>query len=357
VAENFMIKPHSLIMRIADIAKKASVSPATVSRAINQPQIVAPERLARIRAVMKEFGYEPAPLNRRRGPKHKQMQIRKIGVWFSGAKTGSSGFDWFRDQLSQIQEDNPRYRVDISVLFTNSPREYPRALDENNFDGLIIQGLEPAPEVAARFGKIPCVWFMTRRSTSFRGDYIEPDNEANGRMAAEYLRSRGHTSVAVIATEPTYSAIARRVSSFKDRALQLGLTVHAILGQNHDGTGFLELPPSPEEITTLVKRYLSIKPRAGGLYIPSDYFCGMIFRALREQGKQPGQDYEAILGHYTTDIYHNLDHSPAALDINLATLVRKVVDHLLWRIENPGSSGRIGLTVSPTLILPQKNKS
>ncbi|MDR1009727.1 MAG: LacI family transcriptional regulator [Opitutaceae bacterium] len=344
-------------MLIADIAKKANVSPATVSRAINQPQIVAPERLARIRAVMQECNYEPAPLHRRRGPKHKQVQLRKIGVWFSGAKTGGPGFDWFRNQLSQIQEDNPRYRVDLSVLFTSSPREYPRALAEDNFDGLIIQGLEPAPEVAARLGKIPCVWFMTRRSTAFRGDYVEPDNEANGRMAAEYLRSRGHTSVAVIATDPTYSAIARRAIAFRERALQLGLIVHAILGQNRDGAGFLEIPPSPEEITTLVKRYLSIKPKAGGLYIPSDCFCGMIFRALREQGRQPDQDYEAILGHYTPDIYHNLDHSPAALDINLTTLVRKVVDHLLWRIENPGSSGRIGLTVSPTLILPSKNKA
>jgi LacI family transcriptional regulator len=37
------------------------------------------------------------------------------------------------------------------------------------------------------------------------------------------------------------------------------------------------------------------------------------------------------------------------IDINLATLVRKVVDHLVWRIENPGSAGRVGVAVSPTL--------
>ena len=41
-------------MLIIDIAKKARVSPATVSRAINQPQIVAPDSLARIRAVMQQ---------------------------------------------------------------------------------------------------------------------------------------------------------------------------------------------------------------------------------------------------------------------------------------------------------------
>jgi hypothetical protein len=37
------------------------------------------------------------------------------------------------------------------------------------------------------------------------------------------------------------------------------------------------------------------------------------------------------------------------LDINLSTLVRKVVDHLIWRCDNPQASGRVGITVSPTL--------
>jgi LacI family transcriptional regulator len=54
-------------------------------------------------------------------------------------------------------------------------------------------------------------------------------------------------------------------------------------------------------------------------------------------------------------IYHNLDHHPAAIDINLPILVRKVVDHLIWRIENRATGGRIGVTVSPTLRLPEAN--
>jgi DNA-binding LacI/PurR family transcriptional regulator len=53
-------------MLITEIALKARVSPATVSRAINQPQLVAAESLARIRAVMEQHNYVPAPLNRRR---------------------------------------------------------------------------------------------------------------------------------------------------------------------------------------------------------------------------------------------------------------------------------------------------
>jgi LacI family transcriptional regulator len=87
--------------------------------------------------------------------------------------------------------------------------------------------------------------------------------------------------------------------------------------------------------------------------VPVDHFCGSFFRALREAGQQAGRDFEAVLGNFNPVIYHNLDHLPAAIDINLPTLVRKVVDHLMWRIENPGGGGRVGVTISPTLIEPK----
>ena len=63
-----------------------------------------------------------------------------------------------------------------------------------------------------------------------------------------------------------------------------------------------------------------------------------------------------MLGNYNPVIYHNLDHLPAALNINLPTLVRKVVDQLVWRIENPTAAGRVGATVSPTLTLAPQSK-
>ena len=44
------------------------------------------------------------------------------------------------------------------------------------------------------------------------------------------------------------------------------------------------------------------------------------------------------------------------MDINLPTLVRKVVDHLVWRVENPQIVGRIGVTVSPTLVTMAQSK-
>jgi len=337
-------------MLIAEIARKAKVSPATVSRAINQPAIVAPASLARIQAVMRQHNYRPAPIERRRGPKARKPDLRKIGVWFVGAKSNNASLNWFQDQLLQIQSGNPRYRVDLSVLFSNTPDELPGRLADAKLDGIIIQGMEPSPACFARLGSLPHVWFMTRRSTTIGCDFVEPNNEENGQLAADYLKRRGHKSVAVITTDPDYSAIARRVRAFVQHAGDIGLHVHTILGHANPGVSYLEINTANTESDTLVRRFLSSKPRPTGLYVPVDHFCGSFFRALREAGQQAGRDFDAVLGNFNPVIYHNLDHLPAAVDINLPTLVRKVVDHLMWRIENPGATGRIGCTISPTLI-------
>ncbi|MEO6243789.1 MAG: LacI family DNA-binding transcriptional regulator, partial [Opitutaceae bacterium] len=201
-------------MLITEIARKAKVSPATVSRAINQPQIVAPDSLARIRSVMEAHNYVPAPLSRRRGPKAKVSQLRRIGVWFVGAKANNSSLNWFQDQLIQVQSTDTRYRVDLRVLFSNTRDELPAGMMTEKLDGLIIQGMEPSAACLAKLRDLPHVWFMTRRSITFGGDYVEPNNEENGRMAADYLAQRGHKAAAVISTDPDYSAVARRVKAF-----------------------------------------------------------------------------------------------------------------------------------------------
>ncbi len=336
-------------MRITDIAKQAGVSPATVSRALNQPEIVSPDALARIQAVMQEHNYVPAPANRRRGPKTRQPKLHRIGVWFVGAAANNPNLNWFQDQLLQVQGANTRYQIDLKLIFSSSPDEFPRALTQEKLDGLILQGMEPTPSIMQRLQSIPHVWFMTRRSSDFPGDYVEPDNEENGIIAARHLHQRGHRAVGVISIDPDYSATVRRVEAFTAEAVRLGLKTHTILGQPTPGVSYLEISPYNGEIDLLAKRVLEAKPRPTALYVPVDHFAGAFFRALRGIGLVPGEKLEVVLGNYNPMIHHNLDHCPAAIDINLSTLVRKVIDQIVWRIENPTARGRIGLTVSPVL--------
>ena len=49
---------------IIEVARKAGVSPATVSRAFNQPEIVHPDTLAHIRSIAKRAGFRPNRVGR-----------------------------------------------------------------------------------------------------------------------------------------------------------------------------------------------------------------------------------------------------------------------------------------------------
>jgi DNA-binding LacI/PurR family transcriptional regulator len=48
--------------RITDVARAAGVSPATVSRVLNQPDLVVPEKRERVLAAVRELNYTPNPL-------------------------------------------------------------------------------------------------------------------------------------------------------------------------------------------------------------------------------------------------------------------------------------------------------
>ncbi len=338
-------------MLLAEIAREACVSPATVSRAINQPHIVSPEKLARIRAVIQRFNYVPLPVEQRRGPKARLGTQRRVGVWFVGTRTGNPNLDWFQQQVLKLQASDVHYRMDLRLMASATPADIPRALQTEKLDGLIVQGMEPDSACLKHLEGKPHVWFMTRRSLAYPGDYIEPNNEENGRLAAEYLKERSHKVVAVVATDPDYSAIGRRTQAFIHRAQELGLKVHTILGTPHHSS-YLQIASVDGEMVTLASRFLACTPRATGVYLPADHFCGALFRALANAGRKPGRDFEAVLGNYNPAIYRLLDHSPAVIDINLPMLVRKVVDHLLWRIENPKVSGRVGVSISPRLFPP-----
>ena len=335
-------------MRLIDIARQAHVSPATVSRALNQPEIVSAEALARIEAVMRAHHYVPAPASRRRGPQNREPRIHRLGVWFVDAAANNPSLNWFQDQLLQIQASNPRYQVDLKLIFSPSHSEFPRVLKQEKVDGVILQGMEPTPEILACLRPLPYVWFMTRRSLAFADDYVEPNNEENGRLAAHHLHERGHRNVAVISIDPDYTATARRIAAFDTEARALGLTVHRILGRPTPGVSYLEIAPYSREIDALAEAVRAATPRATAAYLPVDHFAGALFCAFRGVGLTPCLDLDIVLGNYNPVIHHNLDHCPAALDINLRTLVRKVVDQLIWRIENPSARGRVGISVSPT---------
>lgn len=304
--------------------------------------------MSAVRRAMKDLNYTPAPLSNRRGPKSRQMAAKSIGVWFVGARQTPS-FNWFQDQVIQMRPSMTQGRIDISMYYSETNQEIPNPIRQGEVDGIILQGMEPAPQLWPIIREIPNVWFMTRRSVDYPGDFVEPDNKANGRAAADYLIGRGHSRLAVLNTDPDYSAIAIRTNAFLEACRVDKVPAEAINGRHKDMAAFLDEHPRDGDVNLLVRHWASMKPLPTGIYLPADHFCGSFLRAAQKRGLLPERDFDLILGNKSPMIYPNLSHQPAAIDINLPTLVKKVVDHLIWRIDNFALPGRVGLTVAPTL--------
>ncbi len=258
--------------------------------------------------------------------------------------------NWFQEQMIQQPSSKMKSPVDISLFYSETNLDIPRPVRNREVDGVIIQGMEPDPQSWSTLSRMPSVWFMTRRSADYPGDFVEPDNEQNGEIAANYLQANGDAQVAVINTDPNHSAIVSRTEAFVTRCRQHLMKATVINGAAKDAPAFLDAHPREDLVNQLVRRWVDMDPRPTGIYLPADNFCGSFLRAARHHRLRPERDFDLILGNRSPMIYPNLSHQPAAIDINLPTLVKRVVDHLVWRIDNFNSPGRVGITVSPTLF-------
>lgn len=100
---------------LATVARRAGVSPQTVSNALNSPDLLRPETLERVRHAIDELGYRP----HRAAQTLRTRSSRLIGYGIRPTAPGASApvMDRFLHALSQTA-DEAGYRV---LLFASPP--------------------------------------------------------------------------------------------------------------------------------------------------------------------------------------------------------------------------------------------
>ncbi len=176
---------------IVDVANRAKVSPATVSRYFNDPDIVRYRTRERIRHAVEELGY---------------VRNRAMRSMVGGA-TGCIGlviptidnaiFSEMLQAFSSALATHGRTML-IAAHGYDLAREsvLVHSLSEQRVDALALIGLDHRPETLAQIGRqgIPAAMLWNYRPG---GDWpcIGFDNELAGRMAAEYLLTLGHRDI------------------------------------------------------------------------------------------------------------------------------------------------------------------
>jgi LacI family transcriptional regulator len=179
-------------VKLLDVARDAGVSPATVSRAIAQPQLVNVATLARVKSSAARLGYVPG------GAARALASGRSMTI---GAVVPTLDSTVFARALQSMQTRLSQHGFQLLVASHDynaaGEAEAIRILLTRGVDGLMLVGAErPAAtwELLGGTG-VPVVltWCADARVSS-----VTVDNEKAGRLAARHLVDLGHRRIGVV---------------------------------------------------------------------------------------------------------------------------------------------------------------
>ena len=191
---------------IKDVAKKANVTPATVSLVINKNKRISEETRARVLKSIKDLNYYPS--RSARGLVSKQ--------------SGNIGFILTDDHFSRSEPFYTKIFIGTEfqarddqyyVLLTTIPNSFkkcdpiPRFILERNVDGIILAGKVPQNVIdCIEEYKIPMV-FVDYYPVNGNYSVVMSDNISGGSQATQHLIHCGHRSIAFIYSDMQHPSI------------------------------------------------------------------------------------------------------------------------------------------------------
>ncbi|MEM0924533.1 MAG: substrate-binding domain-containing protein [Planctomycetota bacterium] len=217
---------------IQDIADRASVSKATVSRVINETSNVNPAKRKAVIKAMKDLGYQPNSVARSlAGGKSMTIGVltQNFGSPFydaisQGIISGVSGTGY-----SPIFADG-RWDQEAGV-------DSIRTLIGRRVDGLIIVGGEvPVEDLNTLRERLPTV-VVARQLAGWGGQCIHIDNVAGGYQATKHLIDFGHRRIAIIRGIHNHSDAIQRFEGYLKALEVAGIEVDNDLIYQGDFSG------------------------------------------------------------------------------------------------------------------------
>lgn len=263
---------------IKDVAARAGVSPATVSRVLNGHPAVSPGTRDRVHAAVEALAYRPNGIAR----SLRTRRTRTLGLVISDV------LNPYFTALARAVEEEARLLGD-SVIIGNADERpeqqdhHIRTLLDRRIDGLLLSptdGGSPLILDAVRAGT-PVV-FVDRWLPGVDVPVVRADGRAAVRDLVDHLLGLGHRRLAIIAGPPSTTTGRERVAAFREALLAHGEELPA----RHVGEGdfqaasgraamgrFLDLPRPPDAVfaaDNLMALGALDEIRARGLRVPQD---------------------------------------------------------------------------------------
>jgi len=275
------------MLTIYDIAKKAGVSAATVSKVLNGRTDVGKNTAQTVKRIIDELGYQPNSIARGLATKISKT----VGVFFQDHLNTGLRHHFLQDILASFKDVIGENGYDLIFFANNHPENQAETFEararNRNVDGLFLLSVprtDPNLAGVAQSG-IPCM-SIDLDLIGPNANYLCSDNIGGAMMAVEHLIDKGHTKIAFISdifvTKPGYD----RLIGFR-KAMEkhkLPIVDDWILPGDFSEKG----------------GYLSTKQLLENNHLPTAIFCAGdmmaigAMEAIRERGLKIGKDMSLI---------------------------------------------------------------
>ena len=313
-----------MAVTIYDIAQRAGVSIATVSRVFSGSAPVADGTRARVFAVADELGYEPHVSARSLARKSTQLVAAVVPMLTSY---------FFMEVIRGVQDRLAESDYDLLVFSSRSPEhvdaQLARAAQKGRADGLLLCSTPLTPPRAdALLASGSPVVLVDSAHPDF--DSVAVNNREGGYAATRHLLELGHERVALIAPNPVSVPGLERRAGYEAALRDAGRAVDARLiatSGEDDEHGYTR-----EAGYAAMQALLRLPEPPDAVFAASDVQALGALRALREAGLRVPEDV-ALVGF--DDIRTSAYVGLSTLRQPMYEMGKAAIDKLLRRIEAP----------------------
>ena len=262
---------------IKDVALRAGVSIATVSRALNDKGDVSVETRERVREVARSVGYSAD-----RTARSLVTQKTRLVAVVVGDNAGHRDLSlvFFGKVLAAISRRLAQSSYDPLLL---PPSDVGT---EHRFDAAVLIGVDDDDPLVADLAsrEVPLVGVDVR--CAGRAAYVGSDHADGVRLALAHLHALGHRRIAHVAGAANTVAGSERLRAFREEVAALGLLPSDDLVREGDfssASGYRE-----------TCALLALAERPTAIVAASDLMALAALQAIRDAGLQPGRDVAVV---------------------------------------------------------------
>jgi DNA-binding LacI/PurR family transcriptional regulator len=268
---------------LRDVARKAGVSTATVSRALSDPGCVRPRTRARVLRAVSQLRYRPNPHARNlRGGRS-----RTVGLVVSNLEN-----PFFLDMYHYLEQEAVRQGYEIVVESTGyDPRRLNETLEgmlARSLAGLVVSASELDASVSEVLEGVqfPVVIFMCDLAISLPAcTRINVNDAAGVQTLVSYLRSLGHRRFGLLGHHTKIGNLKAR-STIVRRALRAGGPGVSI------ATAEVEDSPAGGRLGS--HTLVAAEPRPTAIICLNDHVAIGALRGIREHGLRVPEDLSVV---------------------------------------------------------------